>query len=647
MAQMAHLHLHSSYSILDSVSKIERIVQRASEFGHKSIALTDHGTIAGIPEFYDTCIKYGIKPIPACEFYMVEDHENDKLKAKTEGRKNSKNHHIILLAMNDEGWKNIKLLNTKAASKFYYAPRLDYSDLREHNNGIIALTACLKGIVPWNIAEQRYDEAARHAKILKEIFGDRFYLETQDGGLDIQPEINKWMRALGQKLDIKVVGAQDAHYVNPEDVESHEAIWAIRTNQTLDMPIGGRDEEGKDKKSTRIYYSTKEYWLKDANHILKELLTTEKGEKRKSTVTQEELERSLEIADRIGKVTIEKKMHLPKYEYIPDIKDHKGCATKGCSIEVHEGDYKESGSYGYLMDLIVQGYEKRFNKPFYEAPQVHKDRLRKELDDIKKAQLADYFLIIWDIVSWARSQKIPVGPGRGSAAGSMVSYCLGITSIDPVKYGLIWERFYNVGRQGSMADIDIDVGKRSREKVIDYIKKRFGEDRVAQMATFNSLKAKAALKDTARVLGKDGMEHDDANLMTSFVSDKPDTTIDKSLSENDKLKEYENKNPRLFSIARMLEGCPKSSGKHASGIIISDESFKSGSIPLRWDTKEKKLITEWDGETLDGLGYLKVDILGLKTMDVLDGVQKDVNGEKNDTERKVKRAATRKNKEAE
>lgn len=396
------------------------------------------------------------------------------------------------------------------------------------------------------------------------------------------------------------------------------------------MPIGGRDEEGSDRKNTRIYYSTREYWLKDANDMLRRELTTEKGERRLSTVTQEELERTLEIADRIGDVHIEKKLHLPKYEYVPDI-SLKGCATKDCHhpIEVHEGEYQDNASFNYLIELITAGYEKRYKRPYFEAEQVHKDRLSKELGDIKKAKLADYFLIIWDIVNWAKTNGIPVGPGRGSAAGSMVSYVLGITNIDPIKYGLIWERFYNAGRQGSMADIDIDVGKKSRDKVIDYIKRRFGDDRVAQMVTFNSLKAKAALKDTAKVLGKDGMPFEDANAMTNHVVGKPDVTIDDALEESQTLKEYEEKFPRLFKIAKALEGCPKSSGKHASGIIISDESFKTGSIPLKWDTREKKLITEWDGETLDGLGYLKVDILGLKTMEVLDGVCKDVNGEKN------------------
>jgi len=265
--KMTHLHLHSSYSILDAISKIPDIVRRAAEYGHKSLALTDHGTIAGVPEFYRECKKQGIKPISACEFYMVEDHEQDKIKAKEGKRRGSRNHHLILLAMNQEGWKNIKILTTRSADKFYYAPRIDYSDLEQYSNGLICLTACLKGIVPHNLAEGNYEEAARHAKRFKSIFGDRFYLETQDGGLDIQPTINEAMRHLSNRLDIPTVGCVDAHYIDRNDVEAHEAIWAIRTGDKIDRPA---QHEG----GSRVYYSTKEFWLKDYEHIFKEMLTT-------------------------------------------------------------------------------------------------------------------------------------------------------------------------------------------------------------------------------------------------------------------------------------------------------------------------------------------------------------------------------------
>lgn len=1039
-----HLHMHSKYSELDAISKIPEMVKRLSEYGHKSACISEHGTIASAPEFWKECNKQGIKPILGCEMYFVPDAE------KAKAAKSRKNHHLILIAMNDEGWTNLKKLITKAGEKFYYNPRIDYKDLREHNAGLICMTACLKSPVTHFVAEEQYDEAVKHAQIFKSIFGDRFYIELQDGGLDVQLRVNAVLRRMGEKLDIPVVAAQDSHYVNRDDVESHEAIWAIRTGHTFDVPKG----YGKGK-GFRPYYSTPEYWLKDAYHILYESLTTESGASRMSDLKQSELERTLEIADRVEHIKMEKKMRLPKY--VPEI--------------IIEGEFD---SFKFIVDLISQKYKKKFGVPIDEATDEHKERLRKELSDIKFANLADYFLIIWDIVSWAKSKDIPVGPGRGcltensyiytidgyksikdvtkadkvvnslgqivnvvntasfdvseniveiksyydfwsnsqftkdhkilvkrgkpktvykktlhpsdqdniwcradcikvgdyvcvpkmnhfdhdncgvsywsfdsdelseikngfliertpinkhfrgsirhlhkltgisrnclkdivrnglskkypsvikklqdslvslngvpsnieewteytkqnrflvskipsplpidvdfakfvglwigdgcyrkttgisfflgpgdsdalvfmdrylkylgvrytkyspknkeslitydiqsralnkmfskifgyvksdskfipesfmysrklmegvlvgliwsdgslsggrvcfdttserlmfdirrllyyldtpssvvkrtyrepsnekvsykirlarsntvvklfkinppqhgfyfedhnymycavrdikekkfsgevydiavsgncpsfltggyivhnSAAGSFVSYVLGITAVDPIKYGLIWERFYNVGRKGSMADIDLDFSKKRREEVLNYIKERFGDDKVAQMVTFNTLKAKAALKDTAKLLGSQGMSFEDANLMTKYVIGKPDVTIEQALDNHSKLKEYKEKNERLFRIARDIEGCPKSSGKHAAGVIISDQSFDTGCIPLRWDTRDKKMITEWDGSTLEGMGYLKVDVLGLKTMDVLDGVRRDVN----------------------
>lgn len=622
MSNFCHLHMHSNHSILDSVSKVPDIVKRLKEYGHSHAFLTEHGTISSAVEFYNECKKVGIQSQPSCEFYMMPDCAEDR-QAIADGTKKAgkRNYHLILLAMDDEGWQNIKILNTKANEKFYYDPRIDYKDLREHSNGIIALTACLKGIVPYNLSIDEYDEASKHAQELKNIFGDRFYLEVQDGGLDIQIKVNQAMRLLGQRLEIPIVAAQDAHYIDRNDVIAHEAIWAIRTQETLDKPVGDPKTGG------RIYYSTREYWLKDLNHILFDELTTDNGHTRMTTLTQEELERTMEIADRCKPVNIEKKMHLPRYEFIPDI-DLRGCAIaiEGCNDKDHE--HNIDTSFNYLVQLVTEGYEEKYGVKYYEAPQEHKDRLRKELGDIKLATLADYFLIVWDIVKWAREQGIPTGPGRGSAAGSMVAYCLSITKVDPLKYGLIWERFYNVGRKGSLADIDLDFCKRRREEVFNYIKQRFGENRVAQMVTFNTLATKAALKDTAKLLGSQGMEFEDANAMTKHVPFKSKNLSD-ALENSDKLREYEAKFPKLFQIAKVLEDCPKSKGKHAAGIVISDEDFSTGTLSLCWDTKKKQLVTEWDGETLEKLGYLKIDALSLKTLTVLNDIEKDVNKELN------------------
>jgi DNA polymerase III alpha subunit len=417
--------------------------------------------------------------------------------------------------------------------------------------------------------------------------------------------------------------------VDRNDVEAHEGIWAIRTGDTFDKPVG----YGKGR-AFRPYYSTREYWLKDGHHMLNEDLTTENGEKRLSTLKQSELEESAKIGERIGDVEIEKKMHLPKYSFIPDV-SQLGCATAdNCPTshyhpgDVEDGETVDLTSYNYLCELIAKGYERAYKRSWFDRTDEHRERLATELGDIKDAGLADYFLIVWDIVSWTRAMGIPIGPGRGSAAGSMVSFCLHITDVEPLQYGLIWERFYNAGRKGSLADIDIDIGKKYREIVLEYIKYRFGENRVAQIVTFNTLGTKAALKDTAKILGKQGgMSFEDANVMTRFIPLKHNQpmSIKDSMENSERIMEYAEKYSRLFRVAQKLEGCPKSRGTHAAGVIISDEDFSEG-FPLRWNTKEKRLMTEWDMGVLDSLGYLKMDILGLKTMDVLKGIEDEVNG---------------------
>lgn len=618
---MAHLHLHSSYSELDAIAKIPDIVKRATELDWGSMCLTDHGTIAGVPEFHAECKKQGIKPILGCEFYFTPNFQESK------SNKNRKKGHLILMAIDHEGWVNMKKLITRSADQFYYSPTIDYNDLRKHSNGLICLSACLKNPIAANIIEEKYDEAAKHVLTYKDIFGDRFYLEVQDGGLDVQLDVNKVIRRMGQKFDVPIVATQDAHYLEPQHAESHEAIWAIRTRDTLDRPCEGDIKkkngrcEGDNCNNTghdhnhnmndcRVYYSTKEFWLKDGHHILNEDLTTEYGEKRRSDVIQEEIEMSAKIADRITEFEIKDGLHLPKYEFIPE------------PIIISNS----SPQMEYLRTLVKVGYEQRYKNKWDDRPDEHRARLKKEMNDIEDAHLADYFLIVWDFVNWAREQNIKVGPGRGSAAGSMVSYSLGITNIEPLRYGLIWERFYNVGRKGSLADIDMDFPKSRRDEVIKYLAHRYGEDRVAQMVTFNTMAAKAALKDTAKLLGKHGMAFEDANVMTRFVDKKPGATIKQSLDKSERLQEYQNNNPMLFRIAQMLEGCPKSRGTHAAGVIISDESFDKGGVPLRWMTKDKKKVTEFDGETLEKLGYLKVDILGLKTLDVLADIEEEING---------------------
>jgi DNA polymerase-3 subunit alpha len=434
------------------------------------------------------------------------------------------------------------------------------------------------------------------------------------------------MRRFASQLGVKVVGCQDAHYVDRDDVEAHEGIWAIRTYNTFDDPIKGGPQDNVEGQKYRPYYSTREYWLKDAHHMLYEPLTTEDGVQRATSLFQSEIEESAAIADRIGDVVIEKKLHLPRYEFLPD-HDQTGCSAAKECIDI-QSEPKDMGAFNYLCELVMKGYEQRYQCSWFDRTDEHRERLSRELRDIKDAGLADYFLIIWDIVTWARAQGIATGTGRGSSAGSMVSYCIGITGVEPLQYGLLWERFYNAGRKGSLADIDLDFSQKDRKRVVDYIKERFGTNRVAQIVTFNTLGSKAVLKDTAKILGSQGgMDYDDANVMTRYVPLKHGQAVSlkEALEESDKIKEYAEKYPRLFRIAQKLEGCPKNRGTHAAGVVISDEPFENG-FPLSWNTREETMMTEWDMDTLDSLGYLKVDVLGLKTLDVLDDIEKQVNG---------------------
>ena len=632
---MAHLHMHSNYSELDAISKIPDIVQRAVEFGWDSMCLTDHGNIGGVPMFHKECRKRGIKPILGCEFYFVPDakppaEDMDKEQKKAIRAKQRKKGHLILMAINYEGWVNLMKLTTRASHQFYYSPTIDFSDLREFSNGLICLSGCLKNQINQAILAEEYDLAVKYVLKYRDIFGDRFYLEVQDGGLDIQLKLNPIIRRIGKKYGIKVVATQDSHYIDRNDSEGHEGIWAIRTKSTFDKPTEGDLKRARGRcdgdgcqdpthrhncrlDECRVYYSTKEYWLKDGHHILNENILNEFGESRKSDILQSEVEMSAIIADRCVEYDIKTGLHLPKYEFIP--------------IEIQIKN-EENPQYEYLRKLVAEGYEKVYG-PISDISDEHVARLKKELKDIKEADLADYFLIVWDIINWARERGVKVGPGRGSAAGSMVSYCLGITKIDPMKYGLIWERFYNVGRKGSLADIDTDFPKSRRLEVIDYIGMRFGKDRVAQIGTWQGMKSKAALKDAAKILGNQGgMPYEDANVMTRFIPKKHNVpvSIAESIEMSEKMKEYSEKFPRLFSVAMKLEGCPRGRGTHAAGVVISDEPFANG-FPLKWNTTLKDHTTEWDMEVLEELGYLKLDALGIVTLDELADIEDDVNGE--------------------
>lgn len=575
--KFTHLHLHSSFSLLDGLSSIKDIVSKVKEFGQDTVALTDHGSVAGLIEFYKECKKSNIKSILGMEAYCVEDCQ----KAKEEKQRYS--YHIILLAMNNKGFNNLIKLATASNENFYYKPRIDFSLLEKYNEGLIVLTACMHGVIAYHLFDHkdREDEslvklpaniplAECYVQKLHKIFGNRFYLEVQDGGIPEQLIINARMRDLSKKFNIPTVATIDSHYVNQEDAVAHTYLKSIAYGaKTLTAESGNG-------------FSTQEFYIKKRDDL--------KGK----DFLEEELDRTLDIAAR-------------------------------CNVKLEIGEYKlpkfdrnsDKSSIDILAQKVKDGWYAKLTKE-QRQDTSYKERLNKELADIQLANLADYFLIVADIVNYAKGQNWWIGPGRGSVGGSLCAYLLNITTIDPIKYSLIWERFFNVGRKGSMADIDIDVEKRYRDNLIEYIKDRFGRDHVAQLATFNKLAARAVLKDVFKVAG---ISFEEANKITSLVPMKNDEhaaiTIDQALEMVPELREYEEKYKSYFAIARKLEGAYKSSGTHAAAVVISNEPFSEGTVPLMREPSGDGLMCAWDMKSVEDVGLLKIDILGLSTLEVM------------------------------
>ncbi len=589
--EIVHLHNHSNHSFLDGQASIDNMVARAKELGLDTIALTNHGNIFGWVEFYKACKKAGIKPITGCEFYLTDEHD----------KKSRHAHHLVVLPESDIGLSNIIKLTTIANRKFHYKARIDLADLEQHKDGLIILTACMHGpIAYWLFDKMTWEkpgeesqlkeaanipEAYRFARALLRIFGSKnLFFEVQDGGIPEQKIINKRIREMGTELGVRTVATQDAHYVNKEDAKAHSFLKAMAFGKSA-------VEEGSHG------FSTEEFYLKNRALVLQG-----------TDILPDEVDRTREIASRCNVGLNLGQMRLPKY---PDITE---------------------GSLEYLKVKLREGWKRRDIK---DPNGVYAARVNHELADVDSAGLADYFLIVSDITDYCRNNNITMGPSRGSAGGSMVSYLLGITHIDPIEYGLIWERFYNAGRKGSMPDIDTDIEMSRRDEVISYIRKRFGENRVAQIVTLTSLGAKQVLKDVMRVAG---IDENTKSLISGLVPAKNDDhaniSLDEAIKAVPKLKEFsEDTKPidiyrngkllrtttykELFDISKKLEGCYKTSGVHPAAVIISDLNFDEAGIPLVKGAHKEELICGWDMDAVDALGFLKVDILGLTTLDVL------------------------------
>ncbi|MDI3529310.1 MAG: polymerase subunit alpha [Thermoanaerobacter sp.] len=554
-----HLHVHSEYSLLDGSCRIKDLIAKTKELNMKAIAITDHGVMYGVIDFYKEAVAQGIKPIIGCEIYVAPRSMQDR-----EYGIDNENYHLVLLAKDMTGYKNLmKIVTVASIEGFYYKPRVDREFLKEHSEGLIALSACLAGEVPSYILRGEYEKAKEAALFYDSIFGrGNFYLELQDHGILEQQKVNKELIRLSKETGIPLVATNDVHYLEKKDAKAHEVLLCIQTGKTID------DED-------RMSFPTDEFYLKSPEEM-----------ENLFSCCKEAIENTEKIADMCNVEFEFNKTKLPKYD-LPEGVD----------------------SYEYLRNLCYEGLYKRYKNPSKEVI----ERLDYELSVIEQMGYVDYFLIVWDFIKFAKDNGIMTGPGRGSAAGSLVAYTLGITNIDPIKYNLLFERFLNPERV-SMPDIDSDFCYERRQEVIDYVVKKYGKDNVAQIITFGTMAARAVIRDVGRALNYPYAEVD---VIAKMIPFELGMTIDKALSLNPELKaryENEEKVKQLIDISRSLEGLPRHASTHAAGVVISKEPLVNY-VPLQ--KNEDSIVTQFPMTTLEELGLLKMDFLGLRTLTVI------------------------------
>ena len=561
----AHLHVHTEYSLLDGSNKIKEYVERVKELGMNSAAITDHGVMYGVIDFYRAAKSAGIKPILGCEVYVAGGSRFDKTPGATEDRY----YHLVLLAENQKGYENLtKIVSKGFVEGYYYKPRVDMELLEEYHEGIIALSACLAGEVQKNLQRAMYEEAFAAAKRYENIFGKgNFFLELQDHGMQEQMMVNQQLLRLSQETGIELVATNDVHYTYAEDEKPHDILLCIQTGKKLE------DEN-------RMRYEGGQYYVKSEEEM-----------KALFPYALQAIENTQKIADRCH-VEIEFGVtKLPKYD-VP-------------------GGYS---SWEYLNKLCFEGLQKHYGVDGQPPKQELIDRLNYELGIIQKMGYVDYFLIVWDFIKYAKDNDIMVGPGRGSAAGSIVSYCLGITNIDPIKYQLLFERFLNPERV-SMPDIDIDFCFERRQEVIDYVVRKYGPDRVVQIVTFGTLQAKGVIRDVGRVMD---LPYAFVDSIAKMVPQELGMTLEKALDMNTELKglyETDEQVKTLIDMSKRLEGLPRHSSMHAAGVVISQKSVDEY-VPLSLGS-DGSVTTQFTMTTLENLGLLKMDFLGLRTLTVI------------------------------
>ena len=562
----AHLHVHTEYSLLDGACRIGGMMDRVKELGQTAIAITDHGVMYGCIDFYKAAKAAGIKPIIGCEVYVARRRMEDRV----HGIDNDP-YHLVLLCENMTGYQNLCYLVSEAFTHgFYSKPRVDLELLEKHHEGLIALSACLAGAIPQYLMEEDYDAARDYALRLAGIFGpDHFYLELQDHGIDEQRPVNQGVMRIARETGLPLVVTNDAHYLRREDAKMQDVLLCIQTGKTVDD-------------QNRMKFQTEEFYLKSEE----ELRALFPG-------CDEAFENTSRIADRCNVEFVFNEYHLPAFP-VPD------------------GYTNEE----YFRKLCYDGFRERYDDP----PESYKERLEYEISVISRMGYVNYYLIVWDFIRYAKEQGIPVGPGRGSGAASIVAYCMHITEVDPMKYALIFERFLNPERV-SMPDFDTDFCQERRGEVIDYVVKKYGHDRVAQIATFGTMAARGAIRDVGRALNFTFAETD---VVAKLVPNTLHITLKEALEVSPKLKELYDGDPRvktLIDTAMSLEGMPRNTSTHAAGVVITADPVYSY-VPL--SCNDDTIVTQYTMTTIEELGLLKMDFLGLRNLTVIRDAERQI-----------------------
>ena len=554
-----HLHVHTEFSLLDGACRIDRMMERVKELGQSAIAITDHGVMYGCIDFYKAAKAAGVKPIIGCEVYVARRRMEDRV----HGIDNDP-YHLVLLCENRKGYENLCMLVSEAFTRgFYGKPRVDMELLKQYHEGLIATSACLAGAIPQYLMEENYDSAKKYALELSRIFGpDRFYLELQDHGIEEQTAVNQGVMRLARETGLPLVVTNDAHYLSKADAEMQDVLLCIQTGKTVD------DEN-------RMKFQTEEFYLKSEEE-LRQLFPN----------CDEAFENTVRIAEMCNLEFVFNEYHLP-------------------SFPVPAGYTNEK----YFRKLCYEGFEERYLDP----PPEYLERLEYEIGVISRMGYVNYYLIVWDFIRYAKEQGIPVGPGRGSGAASIVAYCMHITEVDPMKYTLIFERFLNPERV-SMPDFDTDFCQERRGEVIDYVVQKYGKDHVAQIATFGTMAARGAIRDVGRALN---FTYAETDVVAKLVPTTLHITLDEALKVSPKLKEMYDGDERvkkLIDTARALEGMPRNTSTHAAGVVITADPVCSY-VPL--SRNDDTVVTQYTMTTIEELGLLKMDFLGLRNLTVI------------------------------